>query len=234
MLADKSVLQQLATLAAEEQDSVEESFALTMLEALSPHLPTSDQLSAADLATPVSLKPAAPPVDMELDARDAFLDSIPHVITSLTDALAPVDIRNPLHLALASDAANKPLDAPPHKSKQQLASEAKGKAQQLQACLEEILAVSSDMPEEDFPLCQDEIIAELVAAGVLEPLVACLSLQQAAETRLQAAGAACTSFCICLKPLEASALHLHKLHTVLRVGLCTAGRAQAIIELHCR
>lgn len=171
---------------------MEQSFALTLLEVLAPHLPSSEGLSAADLAAPVALKPPAAPVDLELNAREAFLDSVPEVVASLADALAPVDPRNPEYLpAAAHGALTAPAaTVPPRKSKQQLAAEGRAKAQQLQAGLEELLAVTSDMPVEDYPLSQGEIVAELVAAGVLEPLVACLAMQQTPETRLQAAGAA--------------------------------------------
>lgn len=60
---------------------------------------------------------------------------------------------------------------------------------QMLSCLEELLAVSAEMPEQEVPLPQADIIAELSEFGVVEPLVACLHVNSVPEARLQSAGA---------------------------------------------
>lgn len=71
------------------------------------------------------------------------------------------------------------------KEMEQLESERRA---QMLSCLEELLAVSAEMPEHELPLPQADIVAELSAAGAAEPLVACLHVKNLPEARLHSAG----------------------------------------------
>jgi hypothetical protein len=135
---------------------------------------------------------------VELDARDAFLDGLPRLVAALGQSLAPVEVSNRKPVDNGQVAGEGDTDAngdvPPRKSKLQVAKEAKAKADALDSALDELLAVTSDMPEEDLPLTQAEIVSDVVFAGALEHLVRCLGIKQKADVRQRAAGARMSLF----------------------------------------
>ena len=80
-------------------------------------------------------------------------------------------------------------DLPLKKSPQQLAKEQADKEAQADSAFEELLAVTSDMPEQSFPLTQAEIVEELLACNMLDSLVLYLDPTKRPDFRLRAAGA---------------------------------------------
>lgn len=156
-----------------------------MLDAIREYVPDDFKPSEKDVAAVVATKPAEAVVEVPLDDKEAFLASIPELVSALGDSLVPVDLRNKVN---PDDGETGFGDILPHKSKQQVAKLQKEKQRQMLDAVEEMLAVTSDMPELDLPLTQGEIVSELVFAGVEQHLVCCLDTMHTADVRQQAAG----------------------------------------------
>lgn len=82
-----------------------------------------------------------------------------------------------------------PTAVAPRRSPQEMARLESERRTQMLSCLEELLAVSAEMPEQQLSLPQADIIAELSASGAVQSLVACLHVKNIPEARLQSAGA---------------------------------------------
>ena len=79
-------------------------------------------------------------------------------------------------------------DEAPKRSPKEVASLEKERQQQKLSCLEELLAVTADMPEMELPMSQADIVLELASFSVVEPLLGCMDIRESAEARLQSAG----------------------------------------------
>lgn len=96
----------------------------------------------------------------------------------------------------------------PKRSPKEVASMEKERQLQKLSCLEELLAVTADMPEMDLPLSQADIVLELASFGTVEPLLRCMDIRESPAARLQTAGMSLvhSSFCIrkstCLSPIR--------------------------------
>lgn len=94
-------------------------------------------------------------------------------------------------------------DEAPKRSRKEVASLEKERQEQKLSCLEELLAVTADMPEMELPMCQADIVLELASFGTVEPLLGCMDIRESPDARLQSAGVplehsihAYTSLCI--------------------------------------
>lgn len=79
-------------------------------------------------------------------------------------------------------------DAAPKRSPKEVAALEKERQLQKMSCLEELLAVTTDMPETDMPLSQADIVMELASLCTVAPLLACMDIRDTPEARLQSAG----------------------------------------------
>ena len=207
LAADRAALQRLAAQATANADHVEAFFCEALLDTLSALLPDDSELTECEKAAIVMLQPEDTEPEVQLDAKEQFVEGLAQLVAAMADALTPVELTNSKCSESApqtdtakaaafsskkgKEAAGKHEDcdaSPPRKSKQQVAKEQKAKAEQLSSTIQELLAVTSDMPEEDLPLSQAEIVAEAAFAGVVEHLVACLDIKRSDEIRQQAAG----------------------------------------------
>ena len=94
--------------------------------------------------------------------------------------------------------------AAPKRSPKEIATLEKERQQQKLSCLEELLAVTADMPEIDLPLPQVDIVLELASFGTIQPALGCMDIRESAEARLQSAG---VSRCTDNVKLDNSFLH---------------------------
>ena len=188
LLEDQAELRQREAEAEAKSNYVEAFFCSTLLHVISEHVPPDAVPSSA----PVVLTPAAVVDDVPLDAKEVFIDSVPQLVASLVDALTPVNVANKADGAADTDSAS-----PPRKSRQELERLRKAKHRQLIGALDEMLAVSSAMPEVDLPLSQADVVATLAHADAVPPLVACVDVKQSGEARLRAAGALCMLVIAC-------------------------------------
>ena len=78
----------------------------------------------------------------------------------------------------------------PRRSRKEMDELERARRAQMLSCLEELLAVSAEMPEQDLALPQTAIIAELSEVGAVEPLASCLHIGHLPDARLQSAGVA--------------------------------------------
>jgi hypothetical protein len=179
------MLQHLQQNAQSDNNYVDLSFYSIMLDAIKEYVPNDFKPSEKELAAVVATRPAEAVVEVPLDEREAFLESIPELVSALGDSLVPVDLRNKVS---PDDTEAGFGDIPPHKSKQQVAKLQREKQRQMLDAVKEMLAVTSDMPEQHLSLTQAEIVSELVSAGVEQHLVCCLDTTRSADVRQHAAG----------------------------------------------
>lgn len=78
--------------------------------------------------------------------------------------------------------------AAPKRSPKEIACLEKDRHLQKLSCLEELLAVTADMPEVVLPLPQADVVLELASFGTVEPLLGCMDIRESPEARLQSAG----------------------------------------------
>jgi hypothetical protein len=79
-------------------------------------------------------------------------------------------------------------DMPPNKSPKVIDAELRKQHSDVLLALDDLLAITSDMPEVDLPLKADEIVGELLSGGVANSLVQWIDVSRPADTRLKAAG----------------------------------------------
>jgi hypothetical protein len=79
-------------------------------------------------------------------------------------------------------------DAAPKRSPKEVATLEKQRQLQKISCLDELLAVTADMPEMELPLSQADIVQELASFGTVEPTLGCMDIREPPDARLKSAG----------------------------------------------
>lgn len=108
---------------------------------------------------------------------------------------------------------------PPRRSPKEMERLESERRAQMLSCLEELLAVTAAMPEQELPMAQASIVTELAAAGAVEPLAACLNVNRLPVARLQSAGPVLCA-CCCLLGLDPAILPATRMRVGRTSSLC--------------
>lgn len=216
ILTDRTVLRAMRAEAESARNYVEKYFCDTLLAVISDLLPDDHEPSGVELRCTVMLK-AVEQLE-EPDEREDFLSKLGELVDALkvrylclttlaSEQIPGLQYMQYLHghscqqdvfvlqtslmptetIRLQTQEEIDAGVAPKRSPKELAALEAQRHKQKL-SYLEELLAVTADMPEEKLPISQEDIVQELACLDVVEPLLQCMNVRESPEARLQSAG----------------------------------------------
>eukprot|EP00892_Ulva_mutabilis_P003589 jgi/Ulvmu1/1601/UM111_0029.1 len=182
LVVDRAMLRGMHSAAVAARNHVEAFFCDCLLAAVRELLPDDMEPTGADLLATVIVNAVETAESLDVAPEDELLAALAQIVQSLKRSLVKPSLSRPVD----SDAPEA-TQAPPRRSPKEMERLESDRKSQMLSCLDELLAVTAAMPEQQLPLGQSDIVAELATAGTVEPLVACLHVKNLPAARLQSA-----------------------------------------------